>query len=125
MSLTTDVRALARIDVDCRTPVGTVDKHQHDLTPQLTAAGYLDSDTSADLVIDFGAPHGIWADSAQVHQRSAEQIVLADRTANAIDEIVVDFGPGVGVWQLGNRDLAAWSRLHDLSPVTFVSGQFH
>jgi hypothetical protein len=98
-------------------------RQQHAVTPRLTAAGFLDTDESADLVIDYGAPYGIWRSNTQIHPLSADSIVLADRTSNGIDEIIIDFGPGIGLWVL--TDLTAWSHLHGLSPVAVVAGHFH
>lgn len=99
----------------------------HEVTPKLTAVGYLDANNEADLIVDFGTPHGIWTGPSwtKIHEVSAQSIAAADRTTNAIDEIIIDFGPGYGLWQLANHSVTAWSRLHELSPVAFVTGQFH
>jgi hypothetical protein len=61
----------------------------------------------------------------KIHAGPARSIVLADRTANATDEIIIDFGPGVGLWQLQDHDATAWTRLHASSPEMMLVGRFH
>jgi hypothetical protein len=34
----------------------------------------------------------------------------ADRDVNLTDELVIDFGPGVGTWQLANNNQNSWTR---------------
>jgi len=94
----------------------------HALTPALTAVG------SAGLLVDFGPPYGIWRYSSgvwsRIHETSAQSIVLADRTADALDEAIIDFGEGYGLWEMRNHDVNAWSQLHILSPEGVVVGRF-
>jgi hypothetical protein len=54
---------------------------------------------------------------------SAEAIVLADRDGTGQAEIVIDFGPTLGLWQYAND--STWSQLHRLSPQAMRAGAFH
>lgn len=96
------------------------------LAPTHVAAGDLDGNGRADLVIDFGAGIGIWTFRngttwAPVHPTTSEGFVLLDRDGNGRDDVVIDFGPGIGVWAHVNS--AEWEFLHDLSPETMAAGQ--
>ena len=48
--------------------------------------------------------------------------MIVDRNVTLSDEIIIDFGPGVGIWQFANT--GAWSSLHSLSPEDMGSGRF-
>jgi hypothetical protein len=87
------------------------------------AAGDVDGNKKADLVIDFGPAYGVWlfrndTSWSQLHGFSTEGFTLADRDATGKDEVVLDFGPAYGVWQYAND--ANWSQLHPLSPEAMV-----
>ena len=90
------------------------------------AAGDIDGNKKADLVIDFGPAYGVWVFRngtawSQLHGFSTEGFTLADRDATGKDEVVIDFGPAYGLWQYAN-DLS-WSQLHPLSPEEIVPGR--
>jgi hypothetical protein len=77
-----------------------------------------------DLTIDFGPMHGAfrYANGAftPVHWLSPEASVRADLDANPVDDLVVDFGAGVGLWALSNG--TSWTALHPFSPERMAAG---
>ena len=75
----------------------------HPFDVRRVAAGDLDGQGSADLVIDFGPQFGLWSflnggNFFPLHPFSAVDVVVANIDGLASDEIVVDFGPPHGVW---------------------------
>lgn len=77
-----------------------------------------------DLAAGFGAPYGIellaggtWA---SLHGLSPVAIVRGDLDGNGLDDLVINFGPGVGVYAWMNR--ATWMFLHPFSPSQMVTG---
>ena len=80
-----------------------------------------------DLVVDFGAPHGLWRVQdggiwSPVHGLSPEAIVTGDLDGNGLDDLVVNFGPGIGVYAWMNH--ATWTFIHSLSPSRMITGDF-
>ncbi len=68
-----------------------------------------------DLLIDLGAS-GLWTlldttTSTQVNAGNPNHMAVGDIDGNRIDEVVADFGTGVGVWIRWNG--AGWTRLHN------------
>jgi hypothetical protein len=62
---------------------------------------------------------------ALLHPASAQSISMADRTANGIDEVFVDFGAPYGLWQLRDNNTATgWSVLHGGDPLATSVGRF-
>ncbi|MFH1999492.1 MAG: hypothetical protein ABIK28_07425 [Planctomycetota bacterium] len=52
-------------------------------------------------------------------------LVTADLDGNGVDEVVIDFGPGSGIWvwyQQGAPDDSGWAHLHHTSSVWMVAG---
>ena len=76
------------------------------------------------LVLDFGAPHGIWTLQSgawqQLHGASAEIIQSGDLDGNLVDDLVIDFGTASGLWAWMNG--ATWVQLHGLSPTQMAIG---
>lgn len=101
----------------------------HALAPLLLAPGRLDTSTGEDLVVDFGAPYGLYAlrngaTWSVLHPASAQSVTLADRTANAVDEVIIDFG-AYGIYMLTNFNTSTgWSQLHAGDPVGINTGRF-
>jgi hypothetical protein len=105
----------------------------HPLSPAHLAAGDIDGNGRADLVMDFRAPFYLWTfrnnttwvQLPDTRLASAEDIVLTDRDGIGKDAIVIDFGPadGNGLWQYTNE--GGWRQLHALSPELMVTGQFY
>ncbi|MCH8815396.1 MAG: S8 family serine peptidase [Chloroflexi bacterium] len=80
-----------------------------------------------DLIIDFGAPYGIWVKYnndestwTKLHALSPELIATGDLDGNGQDDAIIDFGSGLGLWTRLNN--SGWVKLHDLSPEGMVSG---
>ena len=89
------------------------------------AAGDLDANGAADLVIDFGASVGVWVLQNgttwwQLHTFTSEGITIGDLDGNGHDEVIIDFG-GVGVWSF--EDLGGWQQVHTFNPKTIVTGR--
>ncbi|HEY7442338.1 MAG TPA: hypothetical protein VH701_07965, partial [Vicinamibacterales bacterium] len=100
----------------------------HNVSPAHVAAGDIDGNGLADLVMDFGAPYGLWTfrnntSWVPLHGSSAEGIVLADRDGTGKDAIVIDFGSTYGLWQYAND--STWSAIHPFSPSVMAAGRFH
>ena len=79
-----------------------------------------------DLVINFGATYGMWVLSGStwmmLHNLSPVAMVSGDLDGNGLDDLVVNFGDGVGVWAWMNH--ATWTFIHSLSPSQMVTGDF-
>ena len=100
----------------------------HGLSASHIAAGHLDANAKADLVIDFGAGVGIWtfrnnATWGYLHGLTSRNVLLADLDGTGEDEIVIDFGPTYGLWQYANDSV--WTPLHSISPVGLAAGRFY
>jgi Fibronectin type III domain/FG-GAP repeat len=70
--------------------------------PSTLAAGNVDGGR-ADILLASFTPGGIWAlrnttTWALLHDRPAEEFVFADIDGDGHDEIVIDFGTGIGSW---------------------------
>ena len=81
---------------------------------------------SPDLIVDFG-PSGAYildfgVGWSLLHSQSPEQIVTGDLDGNGRDDIIVDFGPGTGVYKRMNN--LAWSAVHGFSPTHMAVGDF-
>jgi hypothetical protein len=57
-----------------------------------------------------------------LHGLSSEGLVLADTDGNGLDEVVVDFSAGYGVWEFVNG--STWQQRHWLTPETMTAGRF-
>lgn len=71
-----------------------------------------------DVLIDFGAPHGLWArrndrEWAAVHSLSPIHVVDGDLDGDGLSDPLVDFGPGYGLWIW--RNCGIWQQIHGLS----------
>jgi probable HAF family extracellular repeat protein len=77
-----------------------------------------------DLAVDFGAGYGIWllVGSAwtPLHGLSPVAMVTGDLDGNGADDLVINFGPGVGVYAWMNH--STWTFIHSLSPSQMVTG---
>ena len=80
------------------------------------------------LVVDFGAPYGIWIRRgttwSQLHPYTAEAfLTFSDGDQDAL---IIDFGPGVGLWfwvREGDGD-EFWFQIHTVSPTAMVGVDF-
>lgn len=77
-----------------------------------------------DLVIDFGTSDGLWIRHRTawrfLHNLSPEAMVTGDLDGNFVDDLVVDFGTGIGVYAWMNH--ATWQYIHFSSPSQMVTG---
>ncbi len=78
---------------------------------------------SDDLLINFGANHGVWlldygAGWRQIHTRSPELTAVGDLDLNGRDDLVFDFGPNDGIWlnQDSNPEASSWRQIDTRSP---------
>lgn len=71
-----------------------------------------------DLAIDFGPMYGLWLRTggtyANLHALSPVAVVAGDLDGSGTDDLIVDFGSGVGVWAWMNR--TEWRWIHSTSP---------
>lgn len=78
----------------------------------------------ADLAADFGSQTGTWILSEStwslLHGLSPVAMVTGDLDGGGQDDIIVNFGPGVGVYAWMNH--AAWTFIHPLSTSQMVTG---
>jgi hypothetical protein len=58
-----------------------------------------------------------------LHSFTSQGLVLADMDGNGIDEVLIDFGAGVGLWAYVND--AVWALVHGLSPESMAVGRLH
>ena len=91
-------------------------------------AGNLDSQGTDDLVIDFGAPYGLWVFAnnttwTPLHGFSAAHLLAADIDGRSGDEVLLDFGPPWGLWAYSR--LTGWRVLHDWRIYGLGSGVLH
>jgi len=56
----------------------------------------------------------------KLHPLSPEGMVTGDVDDNGLDEVLIDFGPGHGIWIRVNN--SGWVKLHTLSPEAMVTG---
>ena len=47
-------------------------------------------------------------------------MTCGDIDGNGQDDVIIDFGPGAGIWVRMNNN--TWVKLHDLSPETITTG---
>jgi hypothetical protein len=78
-----------------------------------------------DLVVDFGAPYGIWmlrdlSTWELVTGLDAELITAGDVDGNGLDDLVIDFGPALGLWNWLNR--TTWEQVHPYSARRMATG---
>ena len=78
----------------------------------------------ADLTVDFESPYGTWSYRGPrgrwLHPLSPVAMVTGDLDGNGEDDVIVNFGPGVGVYAWMNH--ATWMFIHSLSPSQMVTG---
>jgi uncharacterized repeat protein (TIGR03803 family) len=78
----------------------------------------------ADLTVNFGAPYGVWVRAgnnwAPLNGLSPVSVVTGDLDGNGLDDAVINFGQGVGVYAWMNH--ATWTFLHPSSPSAMVTG---
>jgi len=79
---------------------------------------------TSDLTVNFGPPYGTWVRAGnswmQLHALSPVAMVTGDLDGNGIDDEVINFGPGVGVYAWMNH--TNWILIHTLSPTLMVTG---
>lgn len=109
----------------------------HGNSAEIITAADMDGNGMADLVIDFGMDVGIWTrmnnaewvglhglstsrpvvtlsgPQSAVVGMSTPQIAAADMDGNGQDDVIIDFGPGHGIWVRMNN--ASWVPLHGTS----------
>lgn len=109
----------------------------HGNSAEIITAADMDGNGMADLVIDFGMDFGIWTrmnnaewvglhglstsrpvvtfsgPQSAVVGMSTPQIAAADMDGNGQDDVIIDFGPGHGIWVRMNN--ASWVPLHGTS----------
>jgi uncharacterized repeat protein (TIGR03803 family) len=78
----------------------------------------------SDLVVNFGGPYGIWVRSGNswtpLHGSSAVSMVTGDLDGTGVDDAVIDFGQGIGLYAWMNH--ATWTLLNTSSPTLMVTG---
>jgi hypothetical protein len=77
-----------------------------------------------DLLIDFGA-EGLWtlndaADFARINAATPKNVIAYDLDSNSIDEVIADFGAGIGIWIRWNG--TTWSQFTMLTTDTMAAG---
>jgi uncharacterized repeat protein (TIGR03803 family) len=81
----------------------------------------------SDLTVNFGAPYGVWVRAgstwAPIHSLSPVSMVTGDLDGNGVDDEVINFGPGVGVWAWMNH--SAWTFIHPYSPSAMATGDLN
>jgi hypothetical protein len=99
----------------------------HPFEAKHLAAGDLDGNGVADLVIDFGPAWGVWLRSngttwSQLHPFTSENIVIADLDGNGKAEAIVDFG-ALGLWDYEAG--RGWQLVHPFNPGAMAAGRLH
>ena len=56
----------------------------------------------------------------KLHSLSAEIITTADLDKNGQDDVIIDFGSGIGTYVFYNNLI--WAKLHSLSPEIIATG---
>ena len=100
----------------------------HPFDVRSVAASDLDGRGLDDLVIDFGAPYGLWVvfngtTWVPLHGFSSARVALADLDGLGRDEIVIDFGAPYGAWAYST--LSGWRPLVSGPIEGLVPGVFH
>jgi len=87
----------------------------------------LDGNGKADLAADYGVDgvHIFWNDTAWqfLHAYNPVSLAAGRFDANAQDDLLIDFGPGVGLWMLKNT--SAWTWLHPYSAALTQTGDLN
>lgn len=81
-------------------------------------------EAQSDLVVDLGSG-GLWtlmdaASYQQINGANAKTIAVGDMDGNQVDEVVADFGSGIGIWIRWNN--ATWAQLHAFTADTIAMG---
>src|SRR4249920_1479367 len=84
------------------------------------------AEAQQDVAVDFG-PYGVWilrdlSTWELLNGLNPEGMVQGDLDGNAVDDLVIDFGPAHGLWAWMNH--ATWTRLHPYSTTLMVTGNF-
>jgi len=87
--------------------------------------GDIDNNGLDEVIIDFGAPYGIWvwmnnSSWSQLHSLSSDSMVTGDMDSNGQDDVIIDFGNTYGLWVRMNN--SSWVQLHSLSADSMVTG---
>jgi hypothetical protein len=80
---------------------------------------------AADIVVNFGAPYGLWRLGSDhrwqsIHALSPLATATGDFDGNGHEDLAVNFGPGVGVYAWMNH--ASWQLIHPASPTQMAAG---
>jgi hypothetical protein len=99
----------------------------HAFDAAILAAGDLDGTGPDEVIVDFGAPYGLWilvngTNWQLLTGLSADSAAISDVDGNGQDDVVIDFGP-VGLWMF--RNSATWQLLHAFNPEGVALGRFH
>lgn len=93
-------------------------------TPGLALGVVFRLNLMASLAVNFGPPYGAWTLTGSawgpLHGLSPVAMVSADLDGSGIDDLVINFGSGVGVYAWLNH--ATWTFLHPSSPSRMVTG---
>lgn len=78
----------------------------------------------SDLVFDLGS-RGLWSLTdrlafRQISTSVAKSMTTGDLDGNRVDELIVDFGTGAGIWVRWNG--VDWVRLHEISAIRMTAG---
>ncbi len=97
----------------------------HPLSQESMVTGDLDATGKDEVIIDFGAPYGIWKwmnnnNWIKLHPLSPESMVTGDIDGSGQDDVVIDFGAAYGIWKWMNNN--TWEPLHPSSPDSMVTG---
>jgi uncharacterized repeat protein (TIGR03803 family) len=78
----------------------------------------------SDLAVNFGAPYGVWVRTGTswllLHALSPVSMATGDLDGNGVDDAVLNFGQGIGVYAWMNH--ATWTLLNTSSPTLMVTG---
>ena len=91
------------------------------------AAGDMDGNGKDELIVDFGAPYGLYIFAnntswALLHPLSTEALIVGDLDGGGRADVVIDFG-APGLWVFKNN--TTWQLLHSLSPEAMTLGRLH
>lgn len=85
-------------------------------------AGNFDGDNLRDIVFNIGAFNVCVFEEKEYHNSVFNNLLTADLTRNGRDELIVNFGPGYGIWI--RYDDGVWANLHEISPESIVAGDY-